>query len=161
MGSARAGAATTNQAAMRMVWRLSQQVVSGLQFFFAVGLRQALPPMKRTSTERAQSAAQPKRKAPASAAPTAKKVRTDAPHLMARPQPASFPRGGGTGLSPIEYRQSVLEGRQASSDLFSERTGLKKKALRPKKKAVPHELQEERVRVELLNYKVRVPRHVD
>ena len=68
---------------------------------------------------------------------------------------------GGTGLSPIEYRQSVLEGRQASSDLFSERTGLKKKALRPKKKAVPHELQEERVRVELLNYKVRVPRHVD
>ena len=62
--------------------------------------------MKRSSTSPASGESQRKRKAPAS------NEAVVAPNVAARPQlPTSFPRGGGTGLTPVEFRQSVLEGR--------------------------------------------------
>ncbi|WFD29443.1 rRNA biogenesis protein rrp5 [Malassezia sp. CBS 17886] len=95
------------------------------------------------------------------------------PHMAARPPTAAaFPRGGGTGLTPVEYRQTVLEGRKesaASQDLFAEATPRgKKHASAPAarratkgKKAPPAARaaadKDAGVRVELLNYKRLTP----
>ena len=72
--------------------------------------------MKRSSSSPGSGESQRKRKASSS------NEAVVAPNIAARPQlPTSFPRGGGTGLTPVEYRQSVLEGRKesaATDDLF-------------------------------------------
>ncbi|WFD36368.1 rRNA biogenesis protein rrp5 [Malassezia cuniculi] len=107
-----------------------------------------------------------------SAQPAAKKARKDVsrqadvvpPHLAARE--AAFPRGGGTGLSQVEHRQAVLEGRResaAANDLFAEKGGRKrtKSATAPtkgrKKAHAATPTTRDTQRVELLNYKRLVP----
>ena len=66
--------------------------------------------MKRSSSSPGSGESQRKRKASSS------NEAVVAPNIAARPQlPTSFPRGGGTGLTPVEYRQSVLEGRKESA----------------------------------------------
>lgn len=121
--------------------------------------------------KRSRTAEESQRKRPTSSvqAPT-KKPRKDvpvAPHIAARPSSvAAFPRGGGTGLTPLEYRQSVLEGRKESmnEDLFQET----RKTKRAKPTAVPRakakkaaktapDAPVDRQRVELLNYKRLLP----
>lgn len=109
-----------------------------------------------------------KRKDKDAAQRATKKVRKDAParepqvvppHVAARE--AAFPRGGGTGLSNVEHRQAVLEGRQesaAASDLFSEKGGRKRTkgaAVKDRKKSQTQ--SPDAPRVELLNYKRLVP----
>ncbi|WFD37443.1 rRNA biogenesis protein rrp5 [Malassezia japonica] len=97
-----------------------------------------------------------------------KRARTEgaplAPHLASRPQLESFPRGGGTGLTPIEYRQTLLEGRRelADDDLFAESSSKKKKAAPAKAKKAKQtrgapEAPKDKTRVEMLNYKRLLP----
>lgn len=106
-----------------------------------------------------------KRKEKDVAQPSAKRVRQEQsrqpqvvpPHVAARE--AAFPRGGGSGLSQVEHRQAVLEGRResaATGDLFSETPGRKRTKEKKKTKAsagAPRDAP----RVELLNYKRLVP----
>ena len=116
--------------------------------------------MKRSRSIAGHDDPQPKRKAPSH---TKREEAPVAPHIAARPQMmTSFPRGGGTGLTPVEYRQSVLEGRQesaASDDLFqesSQRKRVKTKSTTQKKNRKTEaktDVPKDRVRVELLNYK--------
>jgi len=88
-----------------------------------------------------------------------------APNVAARPSSVTaFPRGGGTGLTPLEYRQSVLEGRKesVSDDLFQEapkskRTKPATKMRAKAKKAAETPARNDRQRVELLNYKRLLP----
>ena len=116
--------------------------------------------MKRSSTSPGSGESQRKRKA------TASNEAAVAPHIAARPQlPTSFPRGGGTGLTPVEYRQSVLEGRKesaASDDLFQESLSASKnmrgtKRKKEKKVSTKADASKDRIRVELLNYKRLLP----
>ena len=120
--------------------------------------------MKRSRSTAGHDDLQPKRKAPST---TKREEAPVAPHIAARPQMmTSFPRGGGTGLTPVEYRQSVLEGRQesaASDDLFqesSQRKRVKTKSTTQKKNRKTEaktDVPKDRVRVELLNYKRLLP----
>ena len=120
--------------------------------------------MKRSRSTAGHDDPQPKRKAPST---TKREEAPVAPHIAARPQMmTSFPRGGGTGLTPVEYRQSVLEGRQesaASDDLFqesSQRKRVKTKSTTQKKNRKTEaktDVPKDRVRVELLNYKRLLP----
>lgn len=89
-----------------------------------------------------------------------------APNVAARPSSViAFPRGGGTGLTPLEYRQSVLEGRKESmnEDLFQEAPKSKrtkpvsKSRTKAKKAAEMPQVPTDRQRVELLNYKRLLP----
>ena len=120
--------------------------------------------MKRSRSTAGHDDPQPKRKAPSN---TKREEAPVAPHIAARPQMmTSFPRGGGTGLTPVEYRQSVLEGRQESAgsdDLFqesSQRKRVKTKSTTQKKNRKTEaktDVPKDRVRVELLNYKRLLP----
>lgn len=116
--------------------------------------------MKRSSSSPGSGESQRKRKA------TSSNEAVVAPNIAARPQlPTSFPRGGGTGLTPVEYRQSVLEGRKesaATDDLFQESMSASKKMRgtkrkKEKKASVKAEASKDRIRVELLNYKRLLP----
>ncbi|WFC98207.1 rRNA biogenesis protein rrp5 [Malassezia yamatoensis] len=99
-----------------------------------------------------------------------KRVRRDsapiAPHLSSRPQPESFPRGGGNGLTPTEFRQTLLEGRSesgAQDDLFTDgKSGRAGKSAKAKHRNMSKKSEEtnthlDKVRVEMLNYKRLVP----
>ncbi|KAI3625962.1 hypothetical protein CBS9595_001323 [Malassezia furfur] len=99
---------------------------------------------------------------------TSKRVRTEstpvAPHLASRPQLEAFPRGGGTGLTPAEFRQTLLEGRRetaTSDDLFAESSSKPSKPKGKKGKAPRSSLAtpepKEKTRVEMLNYKRLIP----
>ncbi|WFD18124.1 rRNA biogenesis protein rrp5 [Malassezia caprae] len=121
--------------------------------------------MKRSRTT---EESQPKRAASSSTQTSTKKAKKDvpvAPNIAARPSSvAAFPRGGGTGLTPLEYRQSVLEGRKESisDDLFQEAPKSKRtkptfKARAKSKKAAETPTPSDRQRVELLNYKRLLP----
>ena len=120
--------------------------------------------MKRSRTT---DESHPKR-ASSSTQTSTKKAKKDvpvAPNVAARPSAvAAFPRGGGTGLTPLEYRQSVLEGRKESmnDDLFQETPKSKRTKPAPKartkaKKATETPAPTDRQRVELLNYKRLLP----
>lgn len=128
--------------------------------------------MKRSRPTSARDEPSSKRASSSASTDKNKKPRTDAPlapHLAARPQPLeAFPRGGGTGLTPVEYRQSVLEGRResaaaAADDLFQEGGASKRSKLvgkqrkKTKKEERKRDVPKDRVRVELLNYKRLMP----
>ena len=136
--------------------------------------------MKPKAGADAGAAARKRKGADADARPKTKKSRsevreTPAPlNLAARPQPpAAFPRGGGTGLSQVEYRQAVLEGRKesasAADDLFQEsKGGARRKSDKPtgartpaagkaKRTAADSGTSRDVPRIELLNYKRLTP----
>ncbi|PKI86015.1 rRNA biogenesis protein rrp5 [Malassezia vespertilionis] len=127
----------------------------------AAALQRSAEPAKRKGAHTAKPDAKDAKRARLQAPPIVP------PHLASRPETfSSFPRGGGTGLTPVEYRQSVLEGRRESAadgDLFHESAKKKSKTLgekaqgKKRRSTNAHPGAKEMFRIETLNYRRLVP----